>query len=81
MDLYVFEISFSILGCILVGFIFLFEVFTFFELLDDIARHHTPFIIVLNYFRYNIPFPFLPDRAAGRAGSGAGDDRRDDEKQ
>lgn len=40
------------------GFIFVFEIFTFFELLDDIARHHTSFIIVANYFRYHIPFLF-----------------------
>ena len=33
-------------------FIFLFEIFTFFELLNDIATHHTPFLVVISYFRY-----------------------------
>src|SRR5581483_8824847 len=33
-------------------FVFLFEAFTFFELLDDIARHRVPFLIVVNYFLY-----------------------------
>jgi LPS export ABC transporter permease LptF/LPS export ABC transporter permease LptG len=37
-------------------FILLFETFTFFELLDDIARHHIPFIVVVSYFRYLIPY-------------------------
>jgi LPS export ABC transporter permease LptG len=37
-------------------FIFLFETFTFFELLDDIARHHVAFFIVINYFRYLTPY-------------------------
>jgi LPS export ABC transporter permease LptF/LPS export ABC transporter permease LptG len=58
MDLYVLRNFLFYFGLILAGFIFLFEIFTFFELLDDIARHHTPFIIVTNYFRYQIPFLF-----------------------
>ncbi len=37
-------------------FTFLFEIFTFFELLDDIAKHHSPFVVVANYFLYLIPF-------------------------
>lgn len=35
-----------------VGFIILFEVFTFFELLDDIARHRTGILEVIQYFVY-----------------------------
>ncbi|HEY4977628.1 MAG TPA: LptF/LptG family permease, partial [Candidatus Acidoferrum sp.] len=30
--------------------------FTFFELLDDIGRHRIPFLIVVNYFRYLVPY-------------------------
>jgi len=41
---------------ILGAFILLFETFTFFELLDDIARHRIPFLVVVNYFRYLIPY-------------------------
>src|SRR5260370_3609592 len=37
-------------------FVFLFETFTFFELLDDIARHRVPFLIVVDYFRYLAPY-------------------------
>jgi LPS export ABC transporter permease LptG len=37
-------------------FIFLFEAFTFFELLDDIARHRVPFLVVVDYFRYLTPY-------------------------
>ncbi|MGA2481688.1 MAG: LPS export ABC transporter permease LptF [Candidatus Acidiferrales bacterium] len=52
LDLYVLR-RFLYLLVVLGGlFIFLFEAFTFFELLDDIARNHTPFLVVVNYFRY-----------------------------
>src|SRR3989449_9489124 len=37
-------------------FVFLFETFTFCELLDDIARHRVPFLIVVDYFRYLAPY-------------------------
>jgi LPS export ABC transporter permease LptF/LPS export ABC transporter permease LptG len=35
-----------------IGFVLLFEVFTFFELLDDIAQHRTRLLEVANYFVY-----------------------------
>jgi LPS export ABC transporter permease LptG len=41
---------------VLGAFILLFETFTFFELLDDIARHRIPFLVVVDYFRYLIPY-------------------------
>src|SRR5579863_8080569 len=56
MDIYLvrrFVFHFSVL---MAAFIFLFEAFTFFELLDDIARHRVPFLIVVDYFRYLTPF-------------------------
>ena len=37
---------------LLAGFILLFETFSFFEMLDDITRHHTPWLIVVNYLRF-----------------------------
>lgn len=37
---------------LLVGFILLFEIFTFFDLLDDLGRHRASFIQVADYFRY-----------------------------
>jgi len=39
----------------LAGFVVLIEVFTFFELLNDISRHHVAAIVVVNYFRYLVP--------------------------
>lgn len=56
MDLYLFR-RFFFYFCLLMGtFVFLFEAFTFFELLDDIARHRVPFLVVVNYFRYLTPY-------------------------
>jgi LPS export ABC transporter permease LptF/LPS export ABC transporter permease LptG len=37
---------------LLVGFILLFEIFTFFDLLDDLGHHRASFIQVADYFRY-----------------------------
>ena len=62
------------------GFILLFEVFTFFELLDDIAQHRTGLLDVINYFIYSGQLSLLSACAAGRAGGRAGHARRDDEK-
>jgi LPS export ABC transporter permease LptG/LPS export ABC transporter permease LptF len=58
LDLYLLGNFSSYFLLVMAGFIFLFEIFTFFELLDDIARHHTPFLVVLNYFRFLVPFLF-----------------------
>jgi len=52
LDLYVLRNFFFYFFLLLGGFVLLFEAFTFFELLDDIARHHSPALVVLNYFRY-----------------------------
>ena len=41
---------------IMVAFLFLFEIFTFFELAEDIRRHNVPFMVVVDYFRFLIPF-------------------------
>jgi len=56
LDLYLLGNFCSYLLLVMAGFIFLFEIFTFFELLDDIAKNHTPFLVVLNYFRFLVPF-------------------------
>ena len=52
IDLYVLRNFCLYFFLFLVGFVLMFEAFTFFELLDDIARNHTPFLVVVNYFRY-----------------------------
>lgn len=41
---------------IMAAFLFLFEIFTFFELAEDIRRHNVPFMVVVNYFRFLIPY-------------------------
>jgi len=40
----------------MIAFLFLFEIFTFFELAEDIRKHNVPFLVVVNYFRYLIPY-------------------------
>lgn len=56
VDLYVLRKFLSSYAGVMGTFILLFEAFTFFELLDDIARHRIPFLVVVNYFRYLIPY-------------------------
>jgi LPS export ABC transporter permease LptF/LPS export ABC transporter permease LptG len=56
IDLYILRRFLYYFFLILGAFILLFETFTFFELLDDIARHRIPFLVVVNYFRYLIPY-------------------------
>jgi len=58
LDLYLLRNFCGYFLLVMVGFVFLFEIFTFFELLDNIAKNHTPFLVVLNYFRFLIPFLF-----------------------
>ncbi len=56
MDIYLLRRFFSYFALLMAAFIFLFEAFTFFELLDDIARHRVPFFIVIDYFRNLTPY-------------------------
>ena len=56
MDIYLLRRFFFYFAMLMAAFIFLFEAFTFFELLDDIARHRVPFLIVMDYFRYLTPY-------------------------
>ena len=52
LDIYLLQSFLFYFIVLTAGFILLFEVFTFFELLDDIARHRTGLLEVLNYFRF-----------------------------
>jgi LPS export ABC transporter permease LptF/LPS export ABC transporter permease LptG len=56
IDLYLLRRFFYTFLLIMVAFLFLFEIFTFFELAEDIRRHNVPFMIVINYFRFLIPY-------------------------
>ena len=69
MDLYILRRFFLNFALLMGAFVFLFETFTFFELLDDIARHRVPFLIVVELFPLS---DALPDVSAGAAGSAGG---------
>ena len=56
VDLYILRRFFYQFFLIMLAFLFLFEIFTFFELAEDIRRHNAPFVVVMNYFRYLIPY-------------------------
>jgi len=56
LDIYLLRRFFFHFSLLMAVFIFLFEAFTFFELLDDIARRRVPFLIVVDYFRFLTPY-------------------------
>lgn len=56
IDLYILRKFVFYFGVLLAVFVFLFEAFTFFELLDDIGRRNVPFLIVKDYFWYLTPY-------------------------
>jgi LPS export ABC transporter permease LptF/LPS export ABC transporter permease LptG len=56
MDLYLLRRFFLYFVMMMGAFIFLFEAFTFFELLDSIATNRIPFVIVVEYFVYLTPY-------------------------
>ncbi len=56
VDIYLLRRFFYYFAVIMGAFILLFETFTFFELLDDITRHRIAFTVVINYFRFLIPY-------------------------
>ncbi len=56
IDLYLLRRFLYYFFAIMVAFLFLFEIFTFFELAEDIRRHNVPFMVVLDYFRFLIPY-------------------------
>jgi len=56
MDLYLLRRFFWYFVLLMGAFVFLFEAFTFFELLDDIARHHVAFLTVVDYFGSLTPY-------------------------
>jgi lipopolysaccharide export system permease protein len=58
MDLYLLRSFFFYTGLFLAAFIFIFHSFTFFELLEDIGKHHIGAGTVLQYFVFLTPFMF-----------------------
>jgi LPS export ABC transporter permease LptF/LPS export ABC transporter permease LptG len=55
IDVYILRTFFYFFGLLLAGFIVIFDAFTLFDLLGDIARNHIAFLTVVNYFRFLIP--------------------------
>jgi LPS export ABC transporter permease LptF/LPS export ABC transporter permease LptG len=58
LDIYLLRSFFYYFFLLAIGFILLFEVFTFFELLDDIAQQRTGIFDVINYFIYLASYLF-----------------------
>ena len=56
LDLYIMQKFFFFFVVLSAVFVFLFEAFTFFELLDDIGRRRIPFLTVAEYFQYLTPY-------------------------
>lgn len=55
VDVYLLEQFFYFFLILLAGFVLIFDAFTLFDLLADIARNHISTLTVLNYFRYLVP--------------------------
>ena len=58
MDLYLLRAFFFYTLLFLFGFVFIFHSFTFFELLEDIGKHHIGAATVVQYFVFLTPFMF-----------------------
>jgi LPS export ABC transporter permease LptF/LPS export ABC transporter permease LptG len=56
VDLYLLRTFCAYFLLVLGGFVMLFDAFTLFDLLGDISRHHVPVLVVVNYFRYLVPY-------------------------
>jgi LPS export ABC transporter permease LptG len=55
LDIYLLERFFYYFAVLLAGFVLIFDAFTLFDLLGDIAKNRIPISMVLNYFRYLVP--------------------------
>jgi len=55
VDVYLLKQFFYFFLILLAGFVLIFDAFTLFDLLADIARNHISTLTVLNYFRYLVP--------------------------
>jgi LPS export ABC transporter permease LptG len=55
IDIYLLQRFFYYFGVLLAGFVLIFDAFTLFDLLGDIAKNHIPVSMVLSYLRYLVP--------------------------
>ena len=56
VDVYLLKRFFYFLFVLLAGFVLIFDAFTLFDLLGDISKNHISVFVVLNYFRFLIPY-------------------------
>lgn len=54
-DIYILRTFFYYFAVLLGGFLVIFDAFTLFDLLGDIARNHAPISVVGSYFRFLVP--------------------------
>ncbi len=54
-DIYILRTFLYYFVLLLAGFLVIFDAFTLFDLLGDIARNHAPITMVVNYFRFLVP--------------------------
>jgi LPS export ABC transporter permease LptF/LPS export ABC transporter permease LptG len=55
IDIYLLQQFFYYFIVLLVAFVLIFDAFTLFDLLADIARNHISALTIMNYFRYLVP--------------------------
>jgi LPS export ABC transporter permease LptF/LPS export ABC transporter permease LptG len=55
-DIYLLQRFFYYFFVLLATFVLIFDAFTLFDLLADISRNHIPLSMVLDYFRYLVPY-------------------------
>jgi LPS export ABC transporter permease LptF/LPS export ABC transporter permease LptG len=55
-DLYLLKRFFYYLIVLLAAFVLIFDAFTLFDLLGDVSKNHVAVLVVLNYFRYLVPY-------------------------
>ena len=56
IDFYLLQGFFYYFGVLLAGFVLIFDAFTLFDMLGDISKNHIPISMVLEFFRYLIPY-------------------------
>jgi LPS export ABC transporter permease LptF/LPS export ABC transporter permease LptG len=56
IDFYLLQGFFYYFGVLLAGFVLIFDAFTLFDLLSDITKNHIPVSMVLEFFRYLVPY-------------------------
>src|ERR1700733_4005090 len=56
IDFYLLAQFFYYFLVLITGFLVIFDTFTMFDLLRDISKNHIPFLVVVSYFRFLVPY-------------------------